>query len=106
MIECLILVASIRRSLFDEEECRLRHLENNIQIATDLLEKNAESHDQQTIYYICRLLLSIKSIYEVSELEKCEKYEQWKELILKFTLAGFRNGNVRIYRQACLNFLH
>lgn len=85
-LECLMLLASVRRSLFTPDSERTKFLGNLIKGIRTILQTQAGLADQQNYHEFCRFLGRLKSNYQLSELVKTDGYKDWMELATDFTV--------------------
>ena len=90
-MEALILLSSIRRSLFPNEKDRAAFLARLTNGIRELLKSQAGLQHQANYHEFCRLLGRLKSNYQLSELVKTHGYLEWLELAASFTVQSIRN---------------
>jgi exportin-7 len=89
-LEALMLFASVRRNLFSPDKERGVFLSNLITGICKILQKQQGLADQQNYHEFCRLIGRLKSNYQLSELMKADKFEEWMDLTPDFTVKSFR----------------
>jgi exportin-7 len=99
IIEVIVLLASVRRSLFTGDEDRQSYLKNLISGTVNLLKNRESISDEETLHQISRLLSRIKSNFQLKELIDCgdEVYENYLDLCAKFTIESYHNTQFSQY---------
>jgi exportin-7 len=90
-MEAIILLASVRRSLFPTDKDRADFLGRLITGIREMLSKQTGLQHQDNYHQFCRLLGRLKANYQLSELVKAEGYMEWLELAASFTVQSIRN---------------
>ncbi|OZJ04255.1 hypothetical protein BZG36_02466 [Bifiguratus adelaidae] len=88
-MECLVQVASVRRSLFNEEE-RSIFITSIMQEIRSILLASTGMHDSENYHEFCRMLSRFRSTYSLLEISEKQEYEEWIQLLADFTIKGFR----------------
>ena len=90
-LECLVRLASVRRSLFSSEAERCKFLAQLMDGTREILctQAGLEQHDNYHEY--CRLLGRLKTNYQLSELVKVDNYPEWIQLVADFTQQSLIN---------------
>jgi len=99
-MEAIILLCSVRRSLFPTDKDRSAFLGRVMTGIRELLSKQIGFEHQDNYHQFCRLLGRLKSNYQLSELVKAEGYLEWLDLASRFTIQSIRNW------QYCTNSIH
>lgn len=99
-MEAIILLCSVRRSLFPSDKDRSAFLGRVMNGIRELLSKQIGFGHQDNYHQFCRLLGRIKSNYQLNELVKADGYLEWLELSSRFTIQSIRNW------QYCTNSIH
>jgi exportin-7 len=99
-MEAIILLCSVRRSLFPTDKDRGAFLGRVMGGIRELLSKQIGFEHQDNYHQFCRLLGRLKSNYQLSELVKAEGYLEWLELASMFTIQSIQNW------QYCTNSIH
>ncbi|XP_033327683.2 ran-binding protein 16 isoform X1 [Megalopta genalis] len=88
-LSCLVQIASVRRSLFSNLERTqfLTHLVNGV---TNIIQNPRGLSDPANYHEFCRLILRLKSNFQLGELILLEHYPEDIELIAKFTVQSLR----------------
>lgn len=103
-VSCLVLLASTRRSLFGNSE-RGQYLEQLVKGVQGLLEASQPLTDPECYHEFCRLLVRLKSNYQLGELMKLEDYPQFIQLVAKFTITSLQSWQFSansVYYLLCL----
>jgi len=90
-MEAIILMASVRRSIFPTDKDRGAFLGRLINGIREMLSKQTGLQHQDNYHQFCRLLGRLKANYQLSELVKTEGYMEWLELAGSFTVQSIRN---------------
>mmetsp|Transcript_44324 Transcript_44324/g.106777 ORF Transcript_44324/g.106777 Transcript_44324/m.106777 type:complete len:1120 (+) Transcript_44324:370-3729(+) len=90
-MEAIILMASVRRSIFPTDKDRGAFLARLINGIREMLSKQTGLQHQDNYHQFCRLLGRLKANYQLSELVKTEGYMEWLELAASFTVQSIRN---------------
>ena len=90
-MEALILMSSVRRSLFQTDKDRGAFLGRLIDGIREMMAKQAGLQHQDNYHQFCRLLGRLKSNYQLSELVKTDGYLEWLELAASFTVKSIQN---------------
>mmetsp|Transcript_15809 Transcript_15809/g.23277 ORF Transcript_15809/g.23277 Transcript_15809/m.23277 type:complete len:1121 (-) Transcript_15809:142-3504(-) len=90
-MEAVILLSSIRRSLFPTDKDRAAFLGRLIGGIRELLKNQTGLQHQGNYHQFCRLLGRLKANYQLSELVKTEGYLEWLDLAASFTVQSIRN---------------
>lgn len=88
-MQCLILLSSVRRSLFPNESERARFLNQMMRGIRDVLASRSGLQHEENYHEFCRLLGRLKSNYQLSELVNADVYAEWLELAAAFTTTSF-----------------
>lgn len=99
-MEAIILLCSVRRSLFPTDKDRAAHLGRAMTGIRSLLSNQTGFQHQDNYHQFCRLLGRLKANYQLSELVKADGYLEWLELASGFTVQSIRNW------QYCTNSIH
>ena len=90
-MEALILLSSVRRSLFPTDKDRAAFLSRLIGGIREMLSKRTGLQHQDNYHQFCRLLGRLKANYQLSELVKTEGYLEWLDLAASFTVQSIQN---------------
>lgn len=85
-LECLVKLASVRRSLFSTEQERSRFLNRLVNGTKEILRTQQGLHEHANYHEFCRLLGRLKTNYQLSELVAVENYVEWIQLVAQFTI--------------------
>jgi exportin-7 len=99
-MEAIILLCSVRRSLFPTDKDRGAFLGRVMTGIRSLLSNQTGFAHQDNYHQFCRLLGRLKANYQLSELVKADGYLEWLELASSFTVQSIRNW------QYCTNSIH
>lgn len=90
-MEAVILICSVRRSLFPSDKEREAFLGRVMTGIRELLKNQTGLQHQDNYHQFCRLLGRLKSNYQLSELVKTEGYLEWLDLAASFTTQSTQN---------------
>mmetsp|Transcript_21423 Transcript_21423/g.46535 ORF Transcript_21423/g.46535 Transcript_21423/m.46535 type:complete len:1110 (-) Transcript_21423:197-3526(-) len=90
-MEAVILICSVRRSLFPSDKEREAFLGRVMTGIRELLKNQTGLQHQDNYHQFCRLLGRLKANYQLSELVKTEGYLEWLDLAASFTTQSIRN---------------
>ncbi|KAJ8026013.1 Exportin-7 [Holothuria leucospilota] len=88
-LTCLVQIASVRRSLFNNAE-RAKFLSELVSGVRSILESPQSLSDPNNYHEFCRLLARLKSNYQLGELVKVDNYTEVIRLIAKFTVSSLQ----------------
>ncbi|KAI8486150.1 Exportin 7 [Branchiostoma belcheri] len=88
-ISCLVQIASVRRSLFNNAE-RAKFLSHLVQGVKRVLNNPQGLSEPSNYHEFCRLLARLKSNYQLGELVKVDNYPEIIALIAKFTVESLQ----------------
>ncbi|KAL9650506.1 hypothetical protein ABK040_004725 [Willaertia magna] len=91
ILQILVLLCSIRRSLFTGDEERKQFLSKFIDGMSNVLKLRHGLNDQDTYHEFCRLLARIKSNFQLNEFVACKNYVQWLDLSATFSTESFKS---------------
>eukprot|EP00897_Mesotaenium_endlicherianum_P004381 jgi/Mesen1/3971/ME000210S03214 len=90
-LECLVRLASVRRSLFSGEPERLAFLTRLMNGTRDILRSQQGLSEHENYHEYCRLLGRLKTNYQLSELVNVENYNEWVQLVADFTIKSLQS---------------
>ncbi len=90
-MQCIVLLSSIRRSIFVKEPDRARYLQLIMNFIRDVLGSQQGLHHQENYSEFCRQLGRLKANYQLNELVRVDGYLEWIELAASFTAQSFQN---------------
>lgn len=85
-LECLVQLASMRRTLFASDELRMAYIARHLTATLDILQTRRGLDDHSNYHHFCRWLARLKVNYQLDELISLEVYPSWIELVAQFTL--------------------
>ncbi|XP_053977684.1 exportin-7 isoform X2 [Hylaeus anthracinus] len=88
-LSCLVQIASVRRSLFSNPE-RAQFLKHLINGVTNIIQNPRGLSNPGNYHEFCRLLLRLKSNFQLGELISLDNYPEDIQLIAKFTVQSLR----------------
>ncbi|XP_019186899.1 PREDICTED: exportin-7-like isoform X2 [Ipomoea nil] len=90
-LECLVRLASVRRSVFSSDDARMKYLLHLMTGTKDILRtgKGLTLHDNY--HEFCRLLGRFKVNFQLQELVIVECYGDWIRLVAEFTLKSLQS---------------
>jgi len=90
-MECLSQFASVRRSLFPNQETRQVFLTRLLSGIVAILRSQQGLGEVANFHEFCRLLSRVKSNFKLSEMVKIDVYPDLLSLIASFTVQSFRS---------------
>ncbi|XP_010543785.1 PREDICTED: exportin-7 isoform X2 [Tarenaya hassleriana] len=90
-LECLVRLASVRRSLFTNDATRSKFLAHLMTGTREILQTGKGLADHDNYHVFCRLLGRFRLNYQLSELVKMEGYGDWIQLVAEFTLKSLQS---------------
>ncbi|GLJ18772.1 hypothetical protein SUGI_0335220 [Cryptomeria japonica] len=91
VLECLVRLASVRRSLFSNDTERSKFLAHLMTGTKEILQTGQGLADHDNYHEYCRLLGRFKVNYQLSELVNVEGYSDWIRLVAEFTLKSLQS---------------
>ncbi|XP_065926342.1 exportin-7 isoform X6 [Magallana gigas] len=88
-LSCLVQIASVRRSLFNNTE-RAKFLNELVTGVRNILENPQALSDPSNYHEFCRLLARLKTNYQLGELVKVTNYPELIKRIAEFTVTSLR----------------
>ncbi|KAA8499665.1 Exportin-7-B [Porphyridium purpureum] len=85
-LECLVQLASVRRSLFSSDEKRLEYLETHMRFMIEILGNRVGLDEHDNYHRFCRWLARLKANYQLAELVGSSLYSDWIGLVSQFSL--------------------
>eukprot|EP00026_Physarum_polycephalum_P001451 Phypoly_transcript_01453.p1 GENE.Phypoly_transcript_01453~~Phypoly_transcript_01453.p1 ORF type:complete len:1056 (-),score=108.05 Phypoly_transcript_01453:168-3335(-) len=90
-MECLVQLASVRRSLFVNEDDRSVYLTQLIHGIRDILKNSTGLNESSNHHGFCRLLARLKSNYQLSHIIAVDCYAEWISLAADFTIKSIQS---------------
>jgi len=90
VLQILVLLCSVRRSLFTGDDERKDFLSKFIDGMCSILTTRFGLQDQDTYHEFSRLLARIKSNFQLNEFVICKGYVQWLDLSATFSQESFK----------------
>jgi len=90
-LECLVRLASVRRSLFATEAERASFLARLLHGTAEILRVRTGLTEHANYHEFCRLLGRLKTNYQLSELVSVEGWQEWIALVADFTLTSLQS---------------
>lgn len=120
-MECLVQLASVRRSLFVGEDDRSAYLTQLLHGIRDILKNNVGMgfawfvclvltanvglNENSNHHGFCRLLARLKSNYQLNQLLAVDCYVEWIKLVADFTIKSIQSWEVQWYHPL-FSFIH
>ncbi|CAG8602788.1 1085_t:CDS:10 [Paraglomus occultum] len=89
VMEVLVQVSSIRRSLFNEDE-RSKFLFTLMQGTSEILLTSIGLENVNNYHEFCRLLSRFRSTHQCNEITEKPGYGEWLDLVANFSVKGFQ----------------
>ncbi|KAL1520643.1 hypothetical protein AB1Y20_022216 [Prymnesium parvum] len=90
-LEVLVLLASIRRSLFSSDEQRNLFLAGFVRGSLHILQSQKGLSEHSNYHELCRLLARLKGSFQLSELVQVGEYAEWIASVAAFTVDSFKH---------------
>ncbi|GKV39690.1 hypothetical protein SLEP1_g47423 [Rubroshorea leprosula] len=90
-LECLVRLASVRRSLFTNDGTRSKFLAHLMTGTKEILQTGQGLADHDNYHEYCRLLGRFRVNCLLSELVNVEGYSDWIQLVAEFTLKSLQS---------------
>ncbi|XP_073110621.1 uncharacterized protein [Elaeis guineensis] len=90
-LECLVRLASVRRSLFTDDPARSQFLAHLMAGTKEILETGQGLADHDNYHEFCLLLGRFKVNHQLSELLNVEIYGDWIRLVAEFTTKSLQS---------------
>lgn len=90
-LECLVRLASVRRSLFTNDAERTKFLGRLMNGTLEVLRTQKGLDDHGNYHEYCRLLGRLKTNYQLSELVNVENYTEWIQRVAEFTISSLQS---------------
>ena len=90
-LECVVRLASVRRSLFAGEPERVAFVARLLRGTADILRGRTGLGEHDNYHEFCRLLGRLKTNYQLSELVSVEGWGEWISLVADFTLTSLQS---------------
>ncbi|KAJ4771637.1 ARM repeat superfamily protein [Rhynchospora pubera] len=90
-LECLVRLASVRRSLFTDDSSRTQFLSHLMGGTKEILQTGQGLANHDNYHEFCRLLGRFKVSYQLSELLSVEIYGEWIRLVAEFTAKSLQS---------------
>lgn len=104
-LEAIVKLASVRRSLFQSESERSAFLGRLISASKDILISQTGLNRHENYHEFCKLLMRLKTNYQLSELVSVDNYQQWIENVASFTVKSLESwqwASISVYYLLCL----
>eukprot|EP00775_Hariotina_reticulata_P008394 gene8394-8578_t len=91
-LECLVRLASVRRSLFSSDVERSKFLNRLVNGCRDILTSGTGLLNHHDNYHeFCKLLGRLKTNYQLSELVSVDNYTEWIQLVAQLTIHSLKS---------------
>ncbi|GAB2238779.1 hypothetical protein Droror1_Dr00024692 [Drosera rotundifolia] len=90
-LECLVRLASVRRSLFTNDASRVKFLAHLMMGTKEILQSGQGLAQHENYHEFCRLLGRFRVNYQLSELVNVDVYRDWIHLVAEFTLKSLQS---------------
>ncbi|KAI7902274.1 armadillo-type protein [Cokeromyces recurvatus] len=91
VMECLVQIASVRKTLFSDQEIRSRFVMRIMQGIQDIILTSRGLNDADNYNEFCRLLFRFRASVPLNEMVEKAGYLEWIELIADFSLKAFQS---------------
>lgn len=93
-MECLVLVASVRKGLFETDNQRSKFVISIMKGIRDVILTSQGMNNVDNYNEFCRLLFRFRSSAPLNEMAEKPDYGEWIELIADFTLKAVQSWKV------------
>lgn len=90
-LECLVRLASVRKSLFTNGATRMQYLTSFMMGTKDILETGKGLNHHDNYHEFCCLIGRFKLNYQLSEMLNVEVFNAWISLVFEFTLKSLQS---------------
>lgn len=91
ILECLIYLASVRRTVFRDNTARNEFLVSLMKTIGNIINSQYGLDDSDTYHMLCRLLGRLKGNNQLSDLVYLEGYDKWITLVGDFTIKSLEH---------------
>ncbi|EGD78507.1 hypothetical protein PTSG_09205 [Salpingoeca rosetta] len=99
-LNCLVQLASIRRTIFATADDRMKYLGQLVDGLCRILQTEHGLKDGANYHEFCRLLARLKTTYQLSELVCLGRYRECLDYIARFTLLSLQSWDMASNRSA------
>lgn len=100
-MECLVLVASVRKGLFETDNQRSKFVVSIMKGIRDVIFTSQGMNNVDNYNEFCRLLFRFRSSAPLNEMAEKPDYGEWIELIADFTLKAVQSWKVIRRDRSC-----
>jgi exportin-7 len=93
-LQCLVLLAALRRSFFQKEEDRTKLLASMMAGTTGVIAAKMGLQDMGCYHEMCRLLGKLNATHQLNELCASPQFQVWIEQVYSFTMDSLRQWEV------------
>ncbi|ORX83183.1 exportin-7 [Anaeromyces robustus] len=90
VLECVSVIVATRRTLFSEEE-RSKFIKSIMQELMKILHLPQAFNDQSNYHEFCRILSRFKTVYQLSDINKIDEYEEFINIVTDFTIKSLQS---------------
>jgi exportin-7 len=90
-MECLVQIASVRKTLFNDQEERSRFVVAIMTGISEIIRNSQGLNDTDNYNEFCRLLYRFRATVPLNEMVEKPGYINWIELIADFSLRAFQS---------------
>ncbi|WOK95926.1 exportin-7-like isoform X2 [Canna indica] len=90
-LECVVRLASVRRSLFTDGPARSQFLGHLMNGTKEILQTGQGLSNHDNYHQFCQLLGRFKVNYQLGELLNVENYDEWIRLVAEFTTKSLQS---------------
>ncbi|KAL9545414.1 hypothetical protein MBANPS3_007153 [Mucor bainieri] len=91
VMECLVQIASVRKTLFNDQEERSKFVVKVMQGIREIIVASQGLNDTDNYNEFCRLLFRFRATVPLNEMVEKPGYLDWIELIAEFSLKAFQS---------------
>lgn len=102
VMECLVLIVAVRRSIFTSEQERNKFLSSMLTNSTAIMRTSSGLQRVDSFHQFCRFLARLKTTYHLSEIAEQPEFDAWFEHVVAFTRKAFQSWDVGLTAKAYL----
>jgi exportin-7 len=91
VMECLVQIASVRKTLFNDQGERSKFVLRVMNGIRDIIIKSQGLNDSDNYNEFCRLLFRFRATVPLNEMVEKPGYVEWIELIAQFSFQAFQS---------------
>ena len=93
-MECLVLITSVRRGLWNSSSERTKFLASLLQGTSRIILASQGMHDTNNYNEFCRLLYRFRAATTINEMVEKPGYLEWLRVVADFTVKAIKSWTV------------